>query len=187
MYPTAKAPSPRASKYAAVGLAVVAAGVVFAVIAVSGTFSGPWISLSAAAAVTAGVGICGVVLVALARLLAAARFSCGQWVRRSSASALLLTPAAVVLTHQFMAAGWDFDSCGTLLDPNRPNGSNLAGFRLACDAAAGDRFVNAAALAAAGCVVMVGYGLWLRRRADGAHDGRAELDRVTAELNDRPR
>lgn len=169
MHPDTKASSERVGRYATVaGFAVVGVAVFGAAIVTFGAFSGPWAGTGVAVAVTVAVAACGVALGAVIRLVAADPLPVG-WIRRSSVGALLLTPAGVVMTQRFVAAGWDFDTCGTLLDPNRPGASDLADFRSACDAAAGGRWWYAATLAAVGCVMAIGYGLWLRRLARRAH------------------
>jgi hypothetical protein len=170
MHPNTKTPS-RWSTYAFnAGPAVATAGVIFGAIAYFAGPSGSSISPPMAVAGTAVVGVCGVALGAMMRLLAVRSASFGQWTRRSSAGALLLTPALLVFTTRFMAPGWDFDTCGTLINRNRPTGANMTEFRSACDVAASNRLLHAVILAAAGCVVAVGYGWLLRRRTSGIRD-----------------
>ena len=148
-------------------------GVVLVIIAIAVIFFvayDPWqrishsISGGVAAAVIAVVAGCGVGLAAVIRSLARMSASLGRWLRRSAAGALLLTPAVRLLSRPFEAAGYDFDTCGSLLAPFRPAGADYAEFRSQCDSAANGRLLHAVLWTAAGCVVAVAYGLWLRWR-----------------------
>ncbi|WP_328475235.1 hypothetical protein OHA21_18150 [Actinoplanes sp. NBC_00393] len=145
-------------------LAVGVTGVVFTAIAGYLGLRGPSPGLVVATLGTAIVLAGGVALAALIRWATSTPASLGQWIRRSAVGALLLTPAARLATQPFLAEGWSFDTCGTLAGRNRPAGSTLAEFRLLCDAAAGDRLLQTVALAAAACLAMAAYALWLRHR-----------------------
>lgn len=153
-------------------LAVGTLGAVFAAVA---DFRSVYVNrtgVPVAGLVTAVVAASGVALGAVIRILSGSAASFGAWVRRSSAGALLLIPAALVLTRTFLADGWDFSDCGTLLARYRPTAANLVDFRSACDAAADDRLTRVLVWVAVGCVVAGGYGLWLRCR--GQHGPRAD-------------
>src|SRR5690349_17769082 len=80
----------------------------------------------------------GALLVAMIRGLEGRRAPAGRWLRRSAVCALLLTPAAILATRPFLPGGWDFDDCGSLLDPNRRTEPQLADFLAACEVAAAD-------------------------------------------------
>ncbi|MEU4422473.1 hypothetical protein AB0F81_17735 [Actinoplanes sp. NPDC024001] len=166
--PTQTSLNRRSGRALGAGLAVAVTGVVFAALAGFIGLPGRSPGLVVAAAGTAVVLAGGVTLGALIRSAAATPASLGQWIRRSSAGALLLTPAALLATRPFLADGWSFATCGTLVDRYRPAASDLTEFRLACDAAAGDRLLQTAILAAAGCLAAAGYGLWLRLRSSPA-------------------
>jgi len=116
------------------------------------------------AVVVATVAFCGALLGVLVRVLSGRAATSGQWLRRASTGAMLLTPAALSLTRSFMASGWDFDSCGSLLARNRPAGADLAGFRVQCEDAAHDRMVWTVIWAGVACASAGAYGFWLRRR-----------------------
>ena len=163
-------PESRGERAIGAGIAVAVTGVVFAAIGGFIGLPGPSPGLVVTTAGTAIVMIGGVALGALIRSTASTPVSLGQRTRRSAAGALLLTPTALLATQPFLADGWSFADCGTLVDLYRPAGSGFTEFRLACVAATRDRLLQAAIPAAAGCLVAVGYGLWLRRRARRLHD-----------------
>jgi multisubunit Na+/H+ antiporter MnhB subunit len=89
----------------------------------------------------------------------------GQWLRRFSAGAVLLIPGALYLTRPFPADGWDFETCGTLLDGRRHFGAPPADFLAACDIAGRDRLVRMAIWVGVALVVAALYGWSLRRAA----------------------
>jgi hypothetical protein len=144
--------------------AIGVAGAVFPVLTDFGSPYADKTGVVVAGVVTAVVAAGGAALGVVVRMLSGRVASPGEWIRRSAGGALLLTPAALVLTRTFLGDGWDFDDCGTLLAPNRPDGAALAGFRAACDEAADGRVIRLLAWVAVGSVVAGGYGLWLRHR-----------------------
>ena len=163
-------PEGRSERAMGAGIVVAVTGVVFAAI---GGFIGLPGRLPGLVVTTAGTAMVlsgGVALGALIRSAASTPASLGQWTRRSAAGALLLTPTALLATQPMPADGWSFADCGTLVDRYRSAGSDFTEFRLACDAATHDRLLHAAILAAAGCLLTMGYGLWLRRRARRRRD-----------------
>ncbi|MGC5332469.1 hypothetical protein [Micromonospora sp. DT62] len=163
MGPLRPAIAERRSKYLIV--VCMAAGVIAVVFAAIADFRGITAnktSVPVAGLVTAFVAVCGVALAVLIRLLSGVAASFDKWIRRSSVGALLLTPAALALTRTFLADGWEFSDCGTLLAPYRPATPNYDAFRRACDAAAAERLNHVLIWAAIGCVMTGGYGLWLR-------------------------
>ncbi|MEH0974810.1 hypothetical protein V6U77_27115 [Micromonospora sp. CPCC 205546] len=164
MGPLPQAISARRQHVIAVCLAAGAIAAVFAAIAYFRGAAANKTSVSVAGLVTAFVVVCGAALSVLVRLLSDTAASFDNWIRRSSAGALLLTPAALVLTGTFSAYGWEFSDCGTLIAPYRQAGSNYADFRSACDAAADKRLTYVLILVAIGCVMAGGYGIWLRYR-----------------------
>ena len=145
-------------------LAVASLGIVATLVAAPGWAPVRGMGPATIAVVTATVTFCGALLGVLVRLLSARAASSRQWLRRASAGAMLLTPATLSLTRSFMARGWDFDSCGSLLARNRPAGADLAGFRAQCEDAAHDRMLRAVIWAGVACAAAGAYGLWLRRR-----------------------
>ncbi|MBU2666242.1 hypothetical protein KOI35_22325 [Actinoplanes bogorensis] len=146
------------------GLVVGVAAVVFLS---TRNFSAPYSNKTqspTALMVTLVVLIGGLALGTVVRIASGRRDSFRQWIHRSMAGALLLTPAAMVLTRTYLAVGWDFSDCGTLLFPHRPPGADLVGFRTACDVAADKLTLRLLLWVGFGVLVAYGYGLWLKYR-----------------------
>ncbi|MFI5497288.1 hypothetical protein [Actinoplanes sp. NPDC051859] len=97
------------------------------------------------------------------RLVSARSASAAEWVRRTCAGALLLTPTLVYVTLAFNAP-YVTHGCGSLLVPRTPPNWDPSEFRALCEPRAQDRQLRAASYAAIAYALAVTYGLWLRRR-----------------------
>ncbi len=146
------------------GLTVLVLTVVYAAIANLGRTYVHSITASDAFYVTASLAAGGVLLAVVVRLASGYDAMFREWTNRSLVGALLLTPAALLLTRAFLAENWNVANCGTLLHRFRPAEANLAGFRAACDTAATTRLILLVIWAVLACAAAVGYGLRLRAR-----------------------
>lgn len=148
---------------AGVALAVAAIGVAATLVSDPTRPAGPGKGPAAVTLVTAVVVGGGMGLSAVIRLLSARIASTGEWLRRAAAGVILLSPAAIYVTWPFLAQGWDFDTCGTLIARNRSAFQYNPDFQQVCEAAAQEQLLRAVVWAGMGCVAAVAYGLALRR------------------------
>ncbi|OJF10855.1 hypothetical protein [Couchioplanes caeruleus] len=148
---------------AGVALAVAAIGVVAILVSDPTRPVDAGTELAAVTLVTAVVVCGGTGLGAVITLLSARTASTGEWLRRSAAGVALLSPAAIYVTWPFLAQGWDFDTCGTLIARNQSAFRYSPDFQQVCESAAQEQLLRAIVWAGVGCAAAVAYGLGLRR------------------------